>query len=446
MKIHLIAIGGSIMHNLAIALKKRGYELSGSDDEIYEPAKSRLAALNLLPANTGWFPEKITSDINTIILGMHAREDNPELLRAKELGLKIVSFPEFIYEESKDKLRVVIAGSHGKTTTTSMVMHVLKHAGKKFDYAVGSSIEGFEDSVKLSQDAASCIIEGDEYLTSPIDRRPKFLWYQPQISYLSGIAWDHINVFPTYENYFQQFVLFLQSLEKGATFIYNPRDKEVVRLVKNYAKHLRLLDAPMPMHRVEGGRTIVRTEGREVRISVFGEHNLQNLAGAQKICEQLEIHERTFWDLVQDFKGAGKRLQKIYEDKNLVAFRDFAHAPSKVEATVAAVKEQYGNKKLIAALELHTFSSLNPEFIKQYAGTMDKADEAIVYINPETQKSKHSNPISAAEIQDAFKKQNLVFTEDADRIKSLLHKNYTEPTSLLLMSSGNFDGMNFELN
>ncbi len=440
MKVHLIATGGAIMHNLAIALKKRGYEVSGSDDEIYEPAHSRLAAQGLLPEAHGWFPEKLTSDIDVVILGMHARQDNPELLRATELGLKIVSFPEFIYEESKNKNRVVIAGSHGKTTTTSMVMHVLKAAGKVFDYAVGSSIEGFVDSVKLTADAPIIIIEGDEYLTSPIDRRPKFLWYKPQVSYLTGIAWDHINVFPTYEEYFQQFVLFLDSLEKDAIFFYNPNDAEIIRLLESHGKHLKCIPAVTPAHKIENGSTTVNFSGAEYKLSVFGEHNIQNLAGAQKVCECLGVPESDFWKYIQNFKGAGKRLQKIYEDNNMIAYRDFAHAPSKVKATVEAVKEQYPGKKLIAALELHTFSSLNPEFIREYMGSMDMADEAIVYINPETQKAKRSTPIGTEEILKAFGKASLVFTDDAADIRSLLHKNYPEPVSLLLMSSGNFGG------
>ena len=445
MKVYLIAIGGAIMHNLAIALKKRGYEVSGSDDEIYEPAHGRLAALRLLPEAHGWFPEKLTADIDVVILGMHARQDNPELLRACELGLKIVSFPEFIYEESKNKQRVVIAGSHGKTTTTSMVMHVLKEAGKVFDYAVGSSIEGFEDSVKLTSDAPVIIIEGDEYLTSPIDRRPKFLWYKPQISYLTGIAWDHINVFPTYDEYYHQFELFVASLEKKAILIYNTKDEEVERLIEENCKNLRCIESYPPLYFVQNGSTIVRSGSIEHKLSVFGEHNMQNLAGAQKICEYLGVGETEFWMYIKNFKGAGKRLQKFYEDKNLIAYRDFAHAPSKVKATVEAVKEQYPGKKLIAALELHTFSSLNPEFIKEYNGSMDLADIAIVYINPETQKAKRSTPIGEEELIAAFGKDRLVFTDNAGDIKALLHKNYHEPVSLLFMSSGNFGGTELKI-
>ena len=436
----MIAIGGSIMHNLAIALKKRGYEVSGSDDEIYEPASGRLAEAGILPAQHGWYPENIQPDIDIVILGMHAKPDNPELLRAKELNLKIVSFPEFIYHESQNKKRVVIAGSHGKTTTTSMVMHVLKRAEMKFDFAVGSSIEGFEDSVQLSETAPVIIIEGDEYLTSPVDRRPKFLWYKPQIAYITGIAWDHINVFPDYEGYFQQFVLFLESMEKGAVLIYNPRDTEVVRLVTKHGKHLQCVPAYPAMYYLSDGATIVRSNAKEYRLSVFGEHNMQNLAGAQKMCEYLGVGEQEFWKNIQNFKGAGKRLQKIFEDKNLVAFRDFAHAPSKVRATVDAVKQQYPGRKFVAALELHTFSSFNTEFIKGYKGSLDAADLAIVYINPETEKARRDEPINREEIINAFAKDDLIYTKDAENIKELLNNNYGEPVSLLLMSSGNFGG------
>jgi UDP-N-acetylmuramate: L-alanyl-gamma-D-glutamyl-meso-diaminopimelate ligase len=444
MKIHLIAIGGSIMHNLAIALKEKGYEVTGSDDEIYEPAKSRLDAHDLLPENMGWFPGKITYDLDIVILGMHAKKDNPELLKALELGLVVVSFPQFIYYLSQFKKRVVIAGSHGKTTITAMVMHVLKRLGKDFDYAVGSNIPGFENSVSFSKSAPIMVIEGDEYLSSPIDRQPKFLWYKPQIAYINGVAWDHINVFPTYQDYLNQFINFIDSLDEGAKLIYNSADSEVVKLVKEHAKRLELIPTEIPFSFVEDDKLCVVYDDLVYELNVFGQHNLQNLAAAQKICEQFNIEEAVFWDAVEDFKGAGKRLEKIYEDDNAIVFRDFAHAPSKVKATVNAVKNQFADRKLLAILELHTFSSLNPEFIKEYKSAMDEADKAIVYINPETQKAKRAEPIGKEELQKSFGREDLMFVEESGVIKKILESGFEEKIAILLMSSGNFGGLKLD--
>jgi UDP-N-acetylmuramate: L-alanyl-gamma-D-glutamyl-meso-diaminopimelate ligase len=444
MKIHLIAIGGSIMHNLAIALKKREYAISGSDDEIYEPAKTRLKDNDILPEVLGWFPGKINPALDMVILGMHAKKDNPELLKALELQLNIVSFPEFIYYAGQYKKRIVIAGSHGKTTTTAMVMHALKKMGKDFDYAVGSSIEGFDDSVRLSTEAPVIVIEGDEYLSSPIDRQPKFLWYKPQLAYITGIAWDHINVFPTYDEYFAQFINFVESMEEGSVLIYNPGDSEVLRLINNYGSHLKCIAANMRENYIEDNKTCVVCDDFIYELSVFGEHNLQNLAGAQKICEELNILEPVFWDSLESFKGAGKRLQTMYSSDNLIVFRDFAHAPSKVKASVEAVKKQYADRKLIAVLELHTFSSLNPAFIKEYAGSLDPADKAIIFINPETQKHKVSEPITLEQLVSAFGRKDLIFTESPEDISKLLENKSAEPICILLMSSGNFGNIRLE--
>jgi len=440
MKIHLIAVGGSIMHNLAIALYKKGYHITGSDDEIYEPAKSRLAKYNILPDN-GWDANNIAENLDLVILGMHAKKDNPELLKALSLNIPVLSFPEFIYEQSIDKTRVVIAGSHGKTTVTSMIMHVMHKLQKEFDYAVGAGIEGFEDSVKLTGSAPIIIIEGDEYLTSAIDPRPKFMWYKPNIALINGIAWDHINVFPTFEIYLQQFRDFIQSMEKGADLVYNPLDEEVDKMVRQFAGHLNRIPAYPPESVIIDEKVFVYYDGKLYPISVFGGHNLQNLAGAEKICEQCGIPPIEFWKAIGDFKGAGKRLEKVFHSAQLLVFKDFAHAPSKVKASVGAVRSLYPHKKIFALLELHTFSSLNKDFIIQYKNTLDEADTAIVYIDPHAQQMKNATFIDANFIHTAFANSEILFLNDASLLAQEVKNAISNFDIILLMSSGNLGGV-----
>jgi UDP-N-acetylmuramate: L-alanyl-gamma-D-glutamyl-meso-diaminopimelate ligase len=440
MKIHLIAIGGSIMHNLAIALKEKGYQVSGSDDNIYEPAFSRLQKHGLLPAELGWDAGRINQGLDMVILGMHAKPDNPELKKALDMGLKVVSFPEFIYDQSKEKQRVVIAGSHGKTSVTAMVMHVLKKYNFDFDYAVGSSIAGFENSVRLS-DAPVIIIEGDEYLSSPVDTRPKFMWYHPQVALINGIAWDHINVFPTYEIYKEQFSNFIKSLDKGSILIYYADDQETAGLVDQNGSNVQKVPVQLPEYEIHDGLTITRIEGSAYPLSVFGKHNLQNLSGAQKICEALGIKAQDFWKAAGDFKGAGKRLEKINNDKGIIAYRDFAHAPSKVQATVHAVKHQYPDKKLVAILELHTFSSLNRNFITEYARTMQDANVAIVYVDNHALVAKGGDTYTEEQICDAFQRNDIRFFDSKDELQEAVKQYISEYNTLLFMSSGNFGGM-----
>lgn len=444
MRIHFIAIGGSAMHNLALALNQKGENVTGSDDEIFEPSKSRLKAKGLLPENVGWFPEKITSDIDAVILGMHAKADNPELLKAKELGLKIFSYPEFLHEQSKNKTRVVIGGSHGKTTITSMILHVMNYHGKDVDYMVGAQLEGFDTMVKITHDNEFMVIEGDEYLSSPIDRRPKFHLYKPNIALLSGIAWDHINVFPTYENYVEQFEIFLNEITADGAIVYNEEDAEVKRVVEATTNTIKKYPYKTPDYKVQGGTTILNTSEGSLAVEIFGKHNLNNLAGARGVCQLMGIDAKGFYEAIATFKGASKRLEKIAETATAVAYKDYAHSPSKVKATTQAVKNQYPDRKLIACLELHTYSSLNPEFLKEYKGALDAADSAVVFYSPHAVMIKKLEAIKREQIEGAFDRKDLVvFTNPADFKTYLFSQDY-ENTSLLLMSSGNYGGLDFQ--
>jgi UDP-N-acetylmuramate: L-alanyl-gamma-D-glutamyl-meso-diaminopimelate ligase len=444
MRIHFIAIGGSAMHNLALALHQKGDTVTGSDDEIFEPSKSRLNKKGLLPEKEGWFPEKLNSEIDAVILGMHAKADNPELLKAKELGLKIYSYPEFLYEQSKTKTRVVIGGSHGKTTITSMILHVMNYHEKDVDYMVGAQLEGFDTMVKITDDNDFMVIEGDEYLSSPIDRRPKFHLYKPNIALLSGIAWDHINVFPTYENYVEQFEIFLKEITNGGTIIYNEEDAEVKRVVEEATNPIKKYPYQTPEYTVENGTTLLETPEGPMPIEIFGKHNLNNLEGARWICQLMGVDADDFYEAIATFKGASKRLEKIAETKTAVAYKDYAHSPSKVKATTQAVKNQYPHRKLIACLELHTYSSLNPEFLKEYKGTLDAADSAVVFYSPHAVMIKQLEEINREQIEEAFDRDDLVvFTNPADFKTYLFSQDYDD-TSLLLMSSGNYGGLNFE--
>lgn len=444
MKVHFIAIGGSAMHNLALALHHKGYQVTGSDDTIFEPSKSRLQQQGLLPEAFGWFPNKITSDLDAIVLGMHAKQDNPELLKAQELGLKIYSYPEFLYEQSKDKTRVVIGGSHGKTTITSMILHVMHYHDRDVDYMVGAQLEGFDVMVKLTEDNDFIVLEGDEYLSSPIDRRPKFHLYKPNIALLSGIAWDHINVFPTYENYVEQFSIFVDSIVQGGSINYNEEDPEVKRVVEASENPIRKLAYQTPEYSVEDGQTLLSTPEGDLPIEIFGKHNLNNLAGAKWICQHMGIDEDDFYEAISTFKGASKRLEKIAESANSVAFKDFAHSPSKVEATTRAVKEQYKDRTLMACLELHTYSSLNAEFLKEYKGALDAADIAVVFYSPHAVEIKKLNEVTHEQIAEAFERDDLIIYTNPEDFKSYLFSNDYANKALLLMSSGKYGGLDFD--
>ncbi len=444
MTTHFIAIGGAAMHNLALALHNKGYQVTGSDDAIFEPSKSRLEKKGLLPTEMGWFPEKITSNIDAIILGMHAKADNPELLKAQELGLKIYSYPEFLYEQSKNKTRVVIGGSHGKTTITSMILHVMHYHNIEVDYMVGAQLEGFDTMVHLTKENDFIVLEGDEYLSSPIDRRPKFHLYQPNIALLSGIAWDHINVFPTFENYVEQFEIFVNQITKGGILVYNEEDETVKKVAEETINTIRRLPYATPSYTVEDGTTLLATPEGPMPIEVFGAHNLNNLAGAKWICQNMGVDEADFYEAIASFKGASKRLEKIAEGKGKVAYKDFAHSPSKVLATTQAVKNQYPNRKLIACLELHTYSSLNAEFLKEYQGTLDAADVAVVFYSPDAVKIKQLEEVTYEQIAQSFQKDNLIiYTNPADFKNFLFAQNF-DNSALLLMSSGNYGGLNFD--
>jgi UDP-N-acetylmuramate: L-alanyl-gamma-D-glutamyl-meso-diaminopimelate ligase len=444
MNVHFIAIGGAAMHNLAIALHNKGYIVTGSDDAIFDPSKSRLEAKGLLPKTFGWFTEKISEKLDAVVLGMHAKADNPELLKAQELGLKIYSYPEFLYEQSKDKTRVVIGGSHGKTTITSMILHVMHYHNRDVDYMVGAQLEGFDVMVKLTDDNDFMVLEGDEYLSSPIDRRPKFHLYKPNIALLSGIAWDHINVFPTYENYLEQFRIFVDSIVRGGSITYNAEDAEVARVVEASENTIRKLPYYTPEYSVEDGETLLETSEGPLPIEVFGKHNLNNLAGAKWICQHMGIDEDDFYEAIASFKGASKRLEKIAESKTSVVFKDFAHSPSKVEATTQAVKEQYQDKTLVACLELHTYSSLNAEFLKEYKGALDAADIAVVFYSPHAVEIKKLEEVTHEQIAQAFERDDLIIYTNPDDFKNFLFSRDFNNTALLLMSSGNYGGLDFE--
>jgi len=441
MRVHFIAIGGSAMHNLALALQAKGDQVSGSDDVIFEPSKSRLEAVGLLPESFGWFEDKITSDIDMVVLGMHAKEDNPELKKALELGLNVYSYPEFLYEHSKSKTRVVIGGSHGKTTITSMILHVLNFWNKEVDYMVGAQLEGFDRMVHLTDTNEFIVLEGDEYLSSPIDRRPKFHLYQPNIALLSGIAWDHINVFPTFEDYKKQFTIFVDQIIDGGTLVYNAEDQVLSEVVLEKDHPIRKIPYHTPSYHLEGTQTYIETEEGDLPLEIFGGHNLNNLAGAQWICQLMGIDPVEFYEAITSFKGASKRLELVLENDQLTIFKDFAHAPSKVVATTNAVKEQYSNSNFIAVLELHTYSSLNPEFIVQYKDSLKAADRAIVFFDPHALKIKNMESISHDQIKKAFNDSELEVYDDPQQLAQMLYELQTQNATLLFMSSGNFGGL-----
>lgn len=431
------------MHNLAIALNRKGIEVSGSDDEIFEPSRTRLEKEGILPTQLGWDPSRITTDLDAVILGMHAREDNPELLRAKELQVPIYSYPEYLYEQSKDKIRIVIGGSHGKTTITSMLLHAINKLGLNVDYMVGAQLEGYDCMVKLTPDAKYMILEGDEYLSSPIDRRPKFHLYRPDVALISGIAWDHINVFPTFENYVKQFEIFCDLIEPNGTFIYNSEDPEVRKLGEQSRKERKAIAYQTPTFEPTESGTLLQWEGEKYPLLIFGPHNLQNLMGAMNLAASIGITNSDFLQAMADFTGAGKRLQKVIERPDFVLFKDFAHSPSKLKATTAAVKHQYPHRKVVACMELHTFSSLKKEFLPHYENAMIAADEALVYFNPEVVHHKKLEPISIQQVSDGFGGGVDVKNKTAD-VLSFIRSQKWNNAVLLMMSSGNFDGIDYD--
>ena len=443
MHYHFIAIGGSAMHNLAIALHLKGDSITGSDDEIFEPSKSRLAKYNLLPSEVGWDINRIHSNIDAVILGMHARKDNPELIKAQKLGLSIYSYPEFIYEQTKDQLRIVVGGSHGKTSITSMILHVLSKNNINHNYMVGAQLEGFDCMVKLSKEAKIAVLEGDEYLSSPIDRRPKFHLYQPEIAVVSGIAWDHINVFPTFENYVGQFRIFVDKVGKNGRVIYFEDDNVLKEVVLNSSsKAIKIPYCTFP-NQIKNGITYVRTEKEDIPLEIFGDHNLQNLNAAYHVCMQLGVKSVDFFSAIRSFKGASKRLELVQKNQSTAIYKDFAHSPSKLKATTSALKNQYPNRKLIACMELHTFSSLNKSFLDQYNGTMQRADVAFIYFNKKTLKHKKLDNLSSEDVKKAFAGENVTVLNSSKEMVDCLVKMKWEQQNLLLMSSGNFDGIQF---
>jgi len=444
MKIHFISIGGSVMHQLAIALKRKGYQITGSDDEIFEPAKTNLAKEGILPEEIGWQPEKITKELDAVILGMHAKADNPELQRAKELGVSIYSFPGYIFQESKNKTRVVVSGSHGKTTTTSMIMHVLKEAGKSFDYLVGARLQGFDQSVDITN-APIIVCEGDEYPASVVEKRPKFHFLFPHIAIITGIAWDHINVFPTFENYLEQFRIFIDKIEPNGHLIYNDTDSVLKELVETHARtDIHYHPYRVPDHSITNGVTRVSIEGSVTELNVFGDHNLLNLNAAWLACKELGVSSQEFINAIASFTGAAKRLELLAKNKSTVFYRDFAHAPSKVKATIEAVKNQFPTRKFIAALELHTYSSLNEAFMKEYKGAMDQADEACVFYSKHALELKRMPELPKETVKKGFAKQNLQVFNDRSELEQWLNGLNYNDSVVVFMSSGNYDGFNTE--
>ncbi|QCK15965.1 UDP-N-acetylmuramate--L-alanine ligase [Mangrovivirga cuniculi] len=442
-KVHFIAIGGSIMHNLAVNLKNDGYQVTGSDDTFFEPSKSTLRENELLPEKEGWYPEKLSSDIDAVILGMHAKKDNPELLKAKELNIPIYSFPEFIYERSKNKQRIVIAGSHGKTTITSMIMHVLNKLGKPFDYLVGAKVDGFDLMVKLS-DAPLIIIEGDEYSTSALDNTPKFLHYHHHIALISGIEWDHVNIYPDRDNYVAQFDKLADQTPKAGSLVFNEDDNLVSVIGNKEREDVVRVPYTTPDHYVKDGKTYLKTEFGDIELGVFGIHNLQNIAGAKAVLSRISVQDKEFYDAIGSFTGASKRMELVGYSTNGAVYKDYAHAPSKIEATTKALKNQYPDRKLIACMELHTYSSLSKDFLKEYKGKLKSADEKLVYFNPKAIAIKGLDDLNPEEVKQAFNDDEIKVFKDSGELKSYLEELDLGNTNLLMMSSGNFDGINID--
>lgn len=443
-KVHFIAIGGSAMHNLAIALHRKGYEVTGSDDEIFEPSRTRLQNEGILPDELGWHPEKLDDTYESVILGMHARIDNPELIKAQELGLKVYSYPEYLYEQSKDKIRIVIGGSHGKTTITSMILHVMKQAGIETDFMVGAQLEGFDVMVRLTESAKYMVIEGDEYLTSPIDRVPKFHKYHPHIAVISGIGWDHVNVFPTFENYLEQFRIFVDTIENGGCLIYDKNDIEAVKIANGSKVNAIAYD--VHDYQTDNNDTYLVLGEKKLKVKIFGEHNMKNINAAYNVCKQLNISDDVFYDAISTFKGASKRLELLFEnsEKNNLIYRDFAHAPSKILATVKAMREQYKNKFLLIVFELHTYSSLSEVFIDHYSGCLDSCDKAVVFYDPHAVALKKLDMMTDDRIVEGFSRPDIEVVHSKEELMTLLKDCQREDMVGGFMSSGNFNGLTTE--
>ena len=444
MKIHFIAIGGSAMHNLAIALKLKGFSITGSDDAINDPSRSRLKKYNLLPQKEGWFSDKITSDIDAVVLGMHAKDDNPELLKAREIGLKIYSYPEFIFNQSKDKIRIVIGGSHGKTSITSLVLHVLSTLNIESDYMVGAQLDGFEVMVKLTDTSKYIVLEGDEYLSSALDLRPKFHLYKPHIALISGIAWDHINVFKTFENYLKQFEIFINSIEKNGTLVYNELDPELKKLVSSNKSNLNYIPYSIPKHKIIDGISFIDINNRLYRLKIFGDHNLQNISGALNICKALGVESEDFYNAITSFNGASNRLELVYKSSDTIIFKDFAHSPSKVKATTEAVHKQFPNRKLISFFELHTYSSLNPLFLEKYRDTLKHSDECYIYYSDKNMRIKRLQPIDSELIIRSFNHSSLTVIDNYEKLNKKIYDLDLSNSVLLMMSSGKFGGLDID--
>ncbi len=441
-KVHFIAIGGAAMHNLAIAIsRKNSFLVTGSDDEIFEPSYSRLKQYKLLPDQLGWFPDRIHKGLSAVIVGMHAAEDNPELVRARELGLKIFSYPEYLFQQTRSKTRIVVAGSHGKTTTTAMIMHVLKQLRMDADYMVGAQIEGFDAMVKLSYEARIAVFEGDEYLTSPLDKRPKFHHYKPHIAVITGISWDHINVFPTFKNYADQFRQFIELMEVQGRLIYFDGDEALNDMTEKLRRDIVAFPYNTPAYEVRDGVTYLKTKRGDVALQIFGEHNMQNIEAARLACRQIGVTDDQFYSVIGGFKGAYNRLQRICEKPGCVAFTDFAHSPSKLRATLNAVKKQFPERRLVACMELHTYSSLNEDFLPQYAGSMEQADVALVYYDPAVVTAKNLKQLQPEVVRKAFGGNNITVFTDIQQLEMHLKEMEKKDTALVFMSSGNFSGL-----
>ena len=445
MRVHFIAIGGAAMHNLAIALKNKNFTVSGSDDVINDPSRSRLKNHGLLPSEDGWNVERISEELDAVILGMHAKADNPELLKAKELGLKIFSYPEFIYNQSVNKKRVVIGGSHGKTTITSMILHVMNYNNVDVDYMVGAQLKGFDVMVKLTDENQYIVLEGDEYLTSPIDLRPKFHLYKPDLALISGIAWDHINVFPTYEIYLEQFRIFIDSISENGALIYNAEDIDLNNIVSQSKSRVKKIPYTTPAYFVNDNVTYLQVNNEKIPLKIFGKHNINNLMGAKFICQEMGISQESFFNAICSFDGASNRLELMSKNSNSIAYKDFAHSPSKVKATTDAVKSQNSKKKIVACLELHTFSSLNIDFIKHYKNSLDSADEAVIFYSQKAIELKKMQNLNSNEVVKAFNHDNLIVVSSKEELITYLRSLEYSNLALLMMSSGKFGGLNFSL-
>lgn len=436
------------MHGLAIELKNMGHEVSGSDDEIFEPSQTRLQKAGLLPPAAGWFPDRISGELDMVVAGMHAKADNPELLRAKELGLKVVSFPELVYEHARHKQRIVIGGSHGKTTITSMIIHVMRYWNRDVDFLVGAEVPGYGNSVRLTETAPVMVIEGDEYVTSASDNRPKFWHYQHHIGVISGIAWDHFNIYPSTETYQEVFKVFAERTPKAGTLFWNGDDTQLAEMMKHIIMSADVASIPYQAHKHQigpnGQTALISSEKEKIQVQVFGRHNMENLQAALLVCQKVGISPAEFYQAIQSFQGAALRLQLVGSFQNTRVFRDYAHSPSKVAATVQSVRKQFPAQKLVACYELHTYSSLNPAFLPHYARTLHEAEVAAVYFNPHAVALKRMEPLTASQIKAAFARHDLLVFDDSEQLQEWLTDREWNGHNLLLMSSGNFNGLSIE--